>query len=239
MDLFGDALKEYHAGARGRMLTIRRDDNHTDAHDPGLYFADHPFEHEAKLLELAEGPVLDVGAGAGRTILWLQRRGIETTGIDLSPGAVGVAHGRGCRDVREADVLTADDDVLPQATFQTAVLFGNNVGIGGTIEGAAALLGRLARTTKPGGRLLVTGLDIAKTTALHHLAYHARNRDRGRPIGEIRMRFEYEGTVGDWIPWFHPEPAELEGLAEGAGWALEQRILANNPFYALVLEKPQ
>ncbi|MEO1543624.1 MAG: hypothetical protein AAFR75_06360 [Pseudomonadota bacterium] len=54
MDLFGDALKDCHAGVRNRMLTIRRDDDHTDAHDLGLYFADDPFEHEAKLLELVE-----------------------------------------------------------------------------------------------------------------------------------------------------------------------------------------
>ncbi|MEO1543626.1 MAG: class I SAM-dependent methyltransferase [Pseudomonadota bacterium] len=186
-----------------------------------------------------KGPVLDVGAGAGRTTLWLQRRGIETTGIDLSPGAVAVARSRGCRDVREADVLTADDDLLPQAAFRTVVLFGNNVGIGGTIEGAATLLGRLARATKPLGRLLVTGLDVANTSAMHHLAYHARNRDRGRPIGEIKMRFEYEGTVGDWVPWFHPEPAELEDLADATGWAFGRRVPTRDPFYALVFEKPQ
>jgi len=177
--------------------------------------------------------------GAGRTTLWLQRRGIGTTGIDLSPGAVAVAQSRGCRDVREADVLTADDDVLPRAAFQTVVLFGNNVGIGGTIEGATVLLSRLAGATMPGGRLLVTGLDIADTSDPHHLAYHARNRERGRPIGEISMRFEYEGTVGDWVPWFHPEPTELEGLAGSTGWTLKHRVPANVPFYAMVFEKPQ
>lgn len=69
MDLRGEALRNYHAGIRGRMLTIRRDDDHTDAHDPGLYFSDDPFEHEASLLTSVEGPVLDVGAGAGHTLL--------------------------------------------------------------------------------------------------------------------------------------------------------------------------
>ena len=238
MDLFGDALRDYHAGVRGRMLTIRRDDDHTDAHDPGLYFTADPFAHEAELLTLAESPTLDVGAGAGRTLLWLQGRGIAATGIDLSAGAVAVSRDRGCSDVREADVLAADDSVLPEAAFQTVVLFGNNVGIGGTIDGAAELLGRLMLATKPGGRLLVTGLDIADTSAPHHPTYHTQNRDRGRPIGEIRMRFEYEGSVGDWVPWFHPEPTELDELAEGAGWILDRRIPADGPFYATVFEKP-
>ena len=53
MDLFGDALRDYHVGARGRMLTIRRDHDHTDAYDLGLYCAADPFSHEAELLSSA------------------------------------------------------------------------------------------------------------------------------------------------------------------------------------------
>lgn len=237
MDLFGDALRDYHAGTRSRMLTIRRDDGYMDAHDPRLYFTADPFAHEKDLLAQAEGPVLDVGSGAGRTLLWLQHRGLEATGIDLSPGAVTVACDRGCKDVREADALIADDGVLPMDAFQTVVLFGNNVGIGGTIDGAATLLKRIARATKPGGRLLVTGLDIADTSAPQHLAYHAKNRDRGRPIGEIRMRFEYEDDLDGWVPWFHPEPEELERLAQDAGWRLDQRAPGSGPFYARIFER--
>ena len=168
----------------------------------------------------------------------MEGRGIAATGIDVSPGAVVVSRDRGCSDVREGDVLVADDSVLPQAAFQTVILFGNNVGIGGTIEGAAKLLERLMLATKPAGRLLVTGLDIADTSSPHPLIYHARNRDRGRPIGEIRMRFEYEGSVGDWLPWFHPEPTELNQLAKGARWALDRCIPVNGPFYGAVFEKP-
>ncbi|MEM1065771.1 MAG: class I SAM-dependent methyltransferase [Pseudomonadota bacterium] len=239
MDLFGSALQDYHAGARGQMLTIRRDDGHVDTHDPGIYFAEEPFAHEVELLALAEGPVLDVGCGAGRTLLWLAKQGVEATGIDVSPGAAAVARARGCRDVRGTDVLAADYSVVPAAAFQTIILFGNNVGIGGTIDGAELMLRRLESATKAGGRLLVTGLDIAKTSAPHHLAYHQKNRDRGRPIGEIRMRFEYEGAVGAWVPWFHPEPPDMLTIAKNTGWRLERHMPAVGPFFGAVFRKVQ
>jgi SAM-dependent methyltransferase len=237
MDIFGDALLDFEAGRRGRMLTIHRDDGHVDGHDPALYFAEAPFEHEARLLEHAKGPVLDVGCGAGRTLLWLQHRGMAATGVDVSPGAVDVCRKRGCQDVRLLDVMATD--AAGDGAFQTIVLFGNNAGIGGTMHGAGQLLSRLAHVTMPGGCLLVTGLDIAKTSEPHHLDYHQRNRAAGRPVGEIAMRFEYEGAIGPWVQWFHPEPAELERLAREAGWEVEEISSVGGPFYAAALQKPR
>ena len=218
------------------MLTIRRDDDHVDTHDPDLYFTPEPFAHEAPLMEHVMGRVLDVGCGAGRTLLWLERRRVDAVGIDVSPGAVEVASARGCSDVRLGDVMDQDDGILRRDAFGTAIVFGNNLGIGGTYNGAERLLRRLARTVVPGGRLLITGLDVAKTEQQHHLAYHRRNMDEGRPRGEIKMRFEYEGLVGDWVRWFHPEPNELGRLAEATGWTVETIGPAGEPFYAWVLQ---
>ncbi|WP_147107142.1 class I SAM-dependent methyltransferase [Tateyamaria sp. syn59] len=236
MDIFGDALRDRQAGLTGRMLTIRRDDGHVDRHDPALYFMPEPFAHEVALLNMVEGPVLDVGCGAGRTLLWLAGQSVAATGIDLSPGAVDVCRDRGCEDVMLADAMT-DDLTRQGGPFRTIVVFGNNIGIGGTYEGAETLLRHLAHAAAPGARLLVTGLDVAKTDQEHHLAYHRRNLDKGRPRGEIRMRFEYEGAVGDWVPWYHPEPNELAKLANAAGWRIKSVGPSDGPFYAGVFEK--
>ena len=145
MDLFGDALLDYQNGRRGDPLVIRRDDDHTDAHSPGLYFMREPFAHEADLLEHVEGPVLDVGCGAGRTVLWLQGHGVNTTGVDLSAGAIETCRLRGCRDVRRIDATSGLGGGPEWPAFRTAILFGNNLGIGGTYEGAERLLRSVAR----------------------------------------------------------------------------------------------
>ena len=128
-------------------------------------------------------------------------------------------------------------ETLKDAEFQTAVLFGNNVGIGGTLDGARQLFRRLARAVSPSGQLLVTGLDIAQTSDPQHLAYHQRNRALGRPIGEITMRFEYQDMIGSWVRWFHPTPDELREIAVEAGWSVKEIGSTYGPFYSAVLEK--
>ena len=238
MDLFGTALRDRVSGKLSNMLTIRRDDGHTDTHDPGLYFSETPFPHETKLLAQAKSPSLDVGCGAGRTLLWLDQRGIEATGIDLSFGAVEVSRSRGCRDVRHGDIMTSGVDLLPRDAFQTVFLFGNNVGIGGTMDGAAQLLQNIALVTRPGGQLFITGLDVAQTDNPNHLQYHLANLSKGKPRGEIVMRFEYSGKVGEWVPWFHPEPDELELLAHNTGWDVVGIEPASGPFFTAALRKP-
>ncbi len=239
MDLFGLALRDRQSGIQGKLLTIRRDDDHTDTHDPELYFTDTPFPHEAELLAQIRGPVLDIGCGAGRTLLWLERQGIDATGIDLSPRAVEVSRSRGCRDVRQGDVMAEALDVLPKDAFQSVVLFGNNMGIGGTFAGAADLLRNIARWTRPGGHLLITGLDVEQTTDPRQLAYHHANLSKGKRRGEIVMRFEYKGKIGEWVPWYHPQPNELEDLARETGWHVTMIQPVSGPFYAATLRKPR
>jgi len=56
------------------------------------------------------GPVLDLGAGAGRASLYLQQRGLHVTAIDASPGAVEVCRHRGVADVRLGDVNDPPSD---------------------------------------------------------------------------------------------------------------------------------
>ncbi|MEM9780816.1 MAG: class I SAM-dependent methyltransferase, partial [Pseudomonadota bacterium] len=189
MDIFGSALLDHASGLRDHPITIRRDDDFVDEHSPGLYFEAEPFAHEAAALEHVRGPVLDIGCGAGRHLQWLAARGIEAAGIDASPGAIETCRQRGCPAVTQLEVMTTD---LPANTrFETALLFGNNIGIGGTFEGAQHLLSKIAAAMSKTGRLLLTSLDVARTQNPIHLAYHQRNLSKGRPKGEITMRFEY------------------------------------------------
>lgn len=80
---------------------IERDDGFLGAVKP-VYFA--PVTQwpavERRAPRWVRGRVLDASVGAGRAALELQRRGRSIVGIDVSPGAVEVARGRGVRDAR-------------------------------------------------------------------------------------------------------------------------------------------
>lgn len=81
---------------------MEREDDLIDPSEvaPRLYFA--PFRHwpevERKGIIHVKGRVLDVGGGAGRVAVYLQRRrGLDVMGVDASPLALKVARARGLR----------------------------------------------------------------------------------------------------------------------------------------------
>jgi SAM-dependent methyltransferase len=190
---------------------------------------------ERRALRFVRGRMLDVGVGAGRVALELQRRGREVVGIDISPGAVEVARKRGVRDVR----LTAFEEVDESlGGFDTIVMFGNNFGLFASPSKARRLLKRLRPLVR---RIVAASLDPYVTNDPAHLAYQQRNRSRGRLSGQLRLRTRYRDLVGPWFDYLIVSPAEMEEIVSGTGWQIRTLIEGGESFkpggyYVAVLE---
>jgi hypothetical protein len=97
-DAFGAALLDYLEGRDVPELGLETDEGETGpAMHPEWFF--RSFDRwewwDRKLLPLVEhGPVLDLGAGAGRASLYLHERGLAVTAVDASPAAVEVCRRR-------------------------------------------------------------------------------------------------------------------------------------------------
>src|SRR5947207_11823097 len=130
-----------------------------------------------RALRLARGRVLDVGAGAGRVALHLQEKGLDVVAIDSSPGAIKVCRKRGVKDARVLRIEDVDESL---GLFDTVVMFGNNLGLLTSRAKGRRLLRRLQRVTTDRARILGEILDPYTTKDPVHLAYHERNRKRGR-----------------------------------------------------------
>jgi len=102
MRLYGQAMFDHLHGRMGR-LVIERDDGRREITDISSLFAPYSGkrgrwrEDERKAIRFARGHVLDIGCGPGRVALYLQRRGMDVTAIDVSPEALQVARTRGVR----------------------------------------------------------------------------------------------------------------------------------------------
>lgn len=71
-----DAFFDVNPGAGARYYLSRYKDWHT---------------HEKRALRYVRGRVLDIGCGAGRISLYLQKKGFDVLGVDTSSSDAGIA----------------------------------------------------------------------------------------------------------------------------------------------------
>ncbi len=234
-DAYGRLILEYLEKGEGFEI-VERDDGSIAAgnYGPAAYFA--PFRRwpkaERKALRFARGRVLDVGCGAGRVALELQERGHEVVGIDVSPLAVEVARRRGVKDARKLPVTRVDRRL---GRFDTFVMFGNNFGLTGSRRRAPWLLRRFRSLANEGARILAESVNPYTTDNPDHLAYHRRNRRRGRMAGQLRIRIRHGHYRTPWFDYLLASPEEMAELAEAGGWRLERVIDEGEAVYVGVL----
>jgi SAM-dependent methyltransferase len=102
---------------------------------------------DARVLDRALGPVLDVGCGPGRHVLALAHRGELAVGVDVTPAAVRHARAHGA-----AVLLGSVFAPVPGAGhWRTALLLDGNIGIGGR---PVALIDRLRTLLRSDGSVL-------------------------------------------------------------------------------------
>lgn len=234
-DLFAQALWQYYEKGRAR-LDIEREDGVRYREDLSWYFT--PFRefprHEKQALYFARGRVLDIGCGAGRHSIALQRRGLEVTAIDVSPRLVELARERGVKNVQVAGACGR----LDFGRFDTVLLFGNNLGICGDLPEFRKMLRELHRITSPRGRVLATTRTLDASNP-KDLDYMERNLERGRALGQVRLRLILGRTHGPWFDLLLFSPTDLLREAVSANWRLARLfpLQSIEEGYAVVLEK--
>jgi 2-polyprenyl-3-methyl-5-hydroxy-6-metoxy-1,4-benzoquinol methylase len=237
-DVFGRALLDWAKGGKTPEV-LERDDGFTQiGAGPEVYLSEFigwP-SAERRSIRYLRGRVIDIGCGAGRVALDLQRRGIEVVGLDSSPLAVRAAK---IRDVKEVWCLPVEDLASKIGSFDSIVLFGNNFGIFETPNHARQLLTDLAKSTKPGARIFAESTNAYCGGAPgFDRSYYRKNKERGVTPGQARLRFRYDDLVGPWFNWLYVSPSEMRSILRGTGWHQKDVLgVRSSEPYVAILEK--
>ncbi len=240
-DAYGQEIIRYYKG-KPSFEVIERDDGFVNlSGGAGSYFSEYKdwAAHEKKAIKFANGRCLDIGCGAGRVILYLQKNGQSAIGIDTSPLAIKVCRLRGARSAR----LMGIDKIgqfRPQS-FDSVVMFGNNFGLFANRKKAKALLRKLHAITSKRGTIIAESRQPYLTDNPVHFRYHDMNRKIGRMPGQLHIRARFMQYASDWFDYLLVSKEEMKGLLSGTGWRISKFINADgyrkNGVYIAVITK--
>ncbi len=219
-------MYDYFRGQNQGTEIVERDDGFIQANlGPRTYLSTYkdwsPSEKQAT--RFATGNVLDVGCGGARHALYLQGKGFNVLGVDISPLAVRVCKLRGLKNARVMSIEQLDSRL---GKFDTILMMGNGFGLFHSPRGARRLLNRFLTMTNPKARIIAESLDPYMTKNPFHLQYHRLNKRRGRIPGQVRIRIRYEGYRTPWFDYLLVSKKEMRQIVSGTGWSVRRFISA-------------
>lgn len=230
----GRALAEYHKGEFSAQFTVHSDlwaDEVTDVEE--YYRPDHQElpELELRALTLCRGRVLDLGAGAGRHVLELQRRGLPVTALDVAPEAIEVMRERGVRDARCGSLEAVEGE-----KFDSILLLMHGVGVVGTLHGLADFLDAARRLLKENGQIVCDSADLA--TVMPTLLDGPSGGGEGDDsyYGEVEFRLSYGSQEGQPYPWLFVDFDTLARYGCAAGYSGKVEARGERAAYLARLE---
>ena len=104
-------------------------------------------------------PVLDIGCGAGRHLLWLERQGFNAFGTDRAPNGLGLTRELMRRDGHTVRVTLADMGALPFASASFGAVIAHHVLYHGVVADVRRAIGEAGRVLRDEGLFVGTLLS--------------------------------------------------------------------------------
>ena len=170
---------------------------------------------EQKALNLAQGKILDCGAGSGCHALVLQDMGKDVDAIDISPLSVEVMEKRGVSNVSQVDLFHH----AAVQKYDTVLMLMNGSGIIGKIENMGEFFTKMKQILRPGGVVYMDSSD---------LKYLFEDEDgsfvidlNGNYYGEVDFRMQYKQVKGERFDWLYIDFQTLSMYASQYGFKAE------------------
>ena len=235
-DPFGRAVRDHHLGERDEPLVQRDGADRREHPIERFYFGEFGPQNESDewLASRIDGPLLDLGAGAGRHALYFQDR-FETVAVEVSDHLVETMRERGVADARRGDMFALRPS-FERDRFRSALAVGTHLGLAGSMRGLRSFLGDLAHVTDADATAVIDCYDPEGGGAADLLGYRP---DPTPGLAHRVFHFEYEGDVGETLLFRLFSPDRIRGAAVGTGWNVTDvdRVDENPCYYRAALTK--
>lgn len=224
-DPMGAAIADYFAigkAAKLRVFSSQFDEDEIPVSQLFRTYDEMPIL-EQKALQLAEGEILDCGAGSGCHALALQEMNKKVTAIDISPLSIEVMQKRGVKQVFHINLF--DENYLEK--FDTILMLMNGSGIIGKLERMPIFFQKMKQLLNPNGCIYMDSSD---------LRYLFEDEDgsflidlAGDYYGEIDYRMQYKQVKGETFDWLYIDFQTLFHYAAENGFTAE--LIAEGEHY--------
>ncbi|MGK7393808.1 MAG: class I SAM-dependent methyltransferase [Candidatus Cyclobacteriaceae bacterium M3_2C_046] len=206
-DVLGKALFDYYKRRFKKPLLLHNDYGDPEHMPVNVFFQNHKTMSDLDLfaLSISTGRILDIGAGAGRHSLELQKL-CDVTAMDYSPFNVKTMKARGVQQIIQADIFEHQSQ-----KFDTLLLLMNGIGLAGTLDNLDQLLQKFKEILNPEGKVIFDSSDIS-------YLYRDNLYPQDRYFGEIAYCYEYKKEKGDWFKWLYIDKNTMVKKAEQAGF---------------------
>lgn len=217
MDSYGQALLDFYHGQKRAKIKVESDVAETEYWPVSEFFHTEKemSQIEMTALELCTGRVLDVGAGSGSHVLWLQEHGVDAYGIDTSAGAVKVMTERGAKNVRQADFYQ-----LSGEKYDTLLMLMNGFGIAQSMQNLPRFFAQVSNLLAAGGKLIADSADLLPLFASEDGSVLINLNDNYH--GELQYVMSYKGQRGEPFPWLFIDFDTLQMVAAQHGFVVEK-----------------
>lgn len=227
-DIYGEALSQFHqTGTLSTPLLLHSTYGDIEEMPVEVFFRteeDFP-ELEFIALSLCDGKVLDVGAGVGSHVLYLQDKGFDVAALEVSTPACNIMRARGVRHIIQDNFWTYD-----QEKYDTLLFLMNGIGLAEDLQGFRRLLAHAKDLLSEKGQLLFDSSDIS---------YLYEEYKIPRPeyyFGEIGYQYEFEGSKGMPFKWLYIDQKTLIQIAHEEKWVVQVLYEDDNDQYLVRME---
>ncbi len=237
-DAYGQEVWAYYNKKDSFEIIQRGDNTFWISSGPVSYFKDYKDwpENLKEAMKFVTGSVFDIGCGAGRVCLYLQKKGHKVLGIDNSPLAIKTSKMRG---VKNTILMGIEGIGKLKEKFGAVTMVGNNFGLFGSYNKAKKLLKIMHTITTPDAVIIAESNDPYKTKDPLNVEYQKNNVKQGRMAGQLKLKVIYTKYIGDWFDYLIVSKNEMKDILKGTGWKVKKFLDSpkNGSSYIAIIEK--